>query len=73
MSKSFAWAVPRDVIECAIKSNLNLDSAVSVWGAGFDEIGCTVFVVFEVDDSDIDKLFSHDMDCHELEEDELIQ
>ena len=46
MSKSFAWAVPRDVIECAIKSNLNLDSAVSVWGAGFDEIGCTVSVSY---------------------------
>ncbi len=73
MSQSIVWSIPSELVEDTIRSKLQLEGPISVWAAGFDEVGLSVFVVLDVDECDIDKLFGDDMDCHVLEEGEQVQ
>ncbi len=71
MSQSIVWSIPASVIEESVKLKHSLEGPASVWACGFDEVGLNVFVVIDVDESDIDKFDVNDY--HMLEEGELIQ
>lgn len=73
MSKSVVWAIPNELIELAIQSQVQISGPVCVWAAGMDEVGEQVFVVIDIEEEDFAKLCLEDMDVHELEDGELIQ
>lgn len=73
MSKSVAWLIPTELIEYAICSKAQLSGPVSVYGAGFDEVGEQVFVIIDVEEEDLDRLLADDVGAYELDEGELVQ
>jgi hypothetical protein len=73
MSQSIVWSIPNEIVEAAFRAKMKLDEPVTAWASGFDEVGLNVFIVFDVDECDIDKLMVDGLDCHVLEEGEQVQ
>jgi len=75
MSSCVVWSIPSEVIENAISTSLKLDTTPTVWGSGFDDVAGCVNIIIEIDDSDLESLGLNmgDMECHVLEDGELLQ
>ena len=73
MSSTVVVGIPSGIIEAAIRSTLDLEEPVSLWGAVWDEVGLNVGFVIEVDSVDLDKLGLSEVDVHFLENGEQLQ